>query len=644
MPARRPEKGPAMSTILMKRIAAFTMVTVVLAACGGGDDPPPPAGPPPGSGNVIGPAGGTVTGPGGAQVMIPAGALAANATISIEQSSAGAPALVGTFGAFGQTFAFTPHGIAFAAPATVTLAFDPAQVPAGRTPAMYKTNGQGQWERVANATVGASTVSAPVTSFSWIILGNLPPTITQQPQDRAVAEGAPATFTVAAFGTPPLVFQWRVSSDGGVTFTDLAGENANSLTIAATSIAQHHGRRYRLVIDSPEGATTSNAATLTVSSQPPPVSGARIAAGGGFTVARLASGQLQSWGTDLVGQLGDDPGDNSRRVPGPVDIVPDAVHLTIGTAHSIAVRANGQVYGWGYNGFGQLGLGDNNTRTSPVPMSNGAADAAAAPTAPLQNAASACSGTLHAVLRLNTGQLVATGRNEHGQLGDGSNTDRLRPVRVDDGSGSFSAEAIACGFDHALALRNGRVYAWGGNADGQLGDGTLAARNRPALLAAPTNVVAIAAGDRYSLAIDSNGKLWAWGSNINGKLGDGTEIGRTMPVQVTGLSNVTAVAASNDFTLALAGGVVHAWGINEVGTLGNGSLMPGFRSTPGQVTGLPAGITAIAASRGGIGHAFAIDGAGNVWGWGYNADGQLGIGSDTAIFSTPQRINGLNLN
>jgi len=72
--------------------------------------------------------------------------------------------------------------------------------------------------------------------------------------------------------------------------------------------------------------------------------------------------------------------------------------------------------------------------------------------------------------------------------------------------------------------------------------------------------------------------------------------------------------------------------------------MPGFRSTPGQVTGLPAGITAIAASRGGIGHAFAIDGAGNVWGWGYNADGQLGIGSDTAIFSTPQRINGLNLN
>ena len=142
-----------------------------LAACGGGDDEgngqggsggsqtqPTPSG--------IGAAGGTVLGPNGSKVEIPSGALAAVTQIAVAQSSANAPPLPAGLTPIGQMFAFTPHGTTFAVPVTVTMPFNPASVPAGLTPALYKTNAQNQWVKVANATFGASSVSGQVTSFS----------------------------------------------------------------------------------------------------------------------------------------------------------------------------------------------------------------------------------------------------------------------------------------------------------------------------------------------------------------------------------------------------------------------------------------------------------------------------------------------
>lgn len=143
--------------------------TLGLAACGGGDDggddqggaantQPAPSG--------IGAAGGTVQGPNGSKVVIPSGALAVVTAIAVDQTSAGAPPLPAGLTPIGQMFAFTPHGTTFAVPVTVTMPFDPATVPAGATPALFKTNAQNQWERVVNASFGASSVSGQVTSFS----------------------------------------------------------------------------------------------------------------------------------------------------------------------------------------------------------------------------------------------------------------------------------------------------------------------------------------------------------------------------------------------------------------------------------------------------------------------------------------------
>jgi hypothetical protein len=121
---------------------------------------------------------------------------------------------------------------------TVTVPFDPASVPAGATPVLYKTNAQNQWEPVPGATIGAGTATAQVTSFSFFLLGNLPPVITQQPQNASVVEGQTATFSVTALGTPPFAYRWQRSDDGGATFADIAGATAASYTTPATRPSQ----------------------------------------------------------------------------------------------------------------------------------------------------------------------------------------------------------------------------------------------------------------------------------------------------------------------------------------------------------------------------------------------------------------------
>ncbi|MEP7297981.1 MAG: Calx-beta domain-containing protein, partial [Burkholderiales bacterium] len=151
---------------------------LVLTACGGGGgDDGDAGGGAPTAGTVVGAAVGAVAGPSGASVVIPPGALAADTTIRIEQTSNGAPVLPGGFVVAGQTFAFTPHGTTFAVPVTMTLPFDPALVPAGSKPTLYKTNAQNQWEQVSGATVDAGKVSAQVTGFSFGTAGveRLPP-------------------------------------------------------------------------------------------------------------------------------------------------------------------------------------------------------------------------------------------------------------------------------------------------------------------------------------------------------------------------------------------------------------------------------------------------------------------------------------
>src|SRR5262245_15628754 len=161
-------------------VGAGLVACLMLVGCGGGGDdtgggttPPPPPPPPAG----IGAAGGTVTEASGAKVVIPAGALSAQTEIKVTQTSVGAPALPAGVTALGSIYAFTPHGTSFAKAVTITVPFNPASVPAGTSPALYKTDAAlSAWAQVPGATVSGNTMSGDVTGFSDVVVATLPPT------------------------------------------------------------------------------------------------------------------------------------------------------------------------------------------------------------------------------------------------------------------------------------------------------------------------------------------------------------------------------------------------------------------------------------------------------------------------------------
>lgn len=224
------------------------------------------------------------------------------------------------------------------------------------------------------------------------------------------------------------------------------------------------------------------------------------------------------------------------------------------------------------------------------------------------------------------GTVWAWGRNERGQLGDGTREDSGVPVQV---GGLTDVKAIAAGGHHALALQaDGTVGTWG--------DDGYSTALVPREVDGLTQVTGIAAGGHHSLAVLQDGTVWAWGSNYKGQIGDGRGEGgvadfRPEPVQVKGITETKAVAAEGHYSLALkADGTVWAWGSNAEGQLGQG-LRVKRRNTPVRIEGLT-GVISVAA---GGGHALALERDGTVWAWGSDLHEQLGDGKDASDFEEP---------
>ncbi|MCU1496874.1 MAG: regulator of chromosome condensation, partial [Acidimicrobiales bacterium] len=353
---------------------------------------------------------------------------------------------------------------------------------------------------------------------------------------------------------------------------------------------------------------------------------ASVAVAAGYACAVTTAGGVKCWGYNAEGQLGNG---STTHSPTPVNVtgLTSGVVVAAGGGHSCAVTAAGGVKCWGYNGNGQLGNGSITQSTTPGDVTGLAS-----------GVVSVAAGGLGSCALTSAGGVKCWGGNSGGQLGNGSNTQSTTPVDV---TGLTSGVAsVAAGSGHSCALTSaGGVKCWGGNGNGQLGSGASAQSTTPVDATGLTSGVAsVATGSGHSCSVTTAGGAKCWGGNASGQLGNGSNTPSTTPVDVTGLaSGVASVATTSNHSCAVTtGGGVKCWATNGNGQLGNGSTIQS--RTPVDVTGLTAGAASVAT---GASHSCAMTTAGAVKCWGGNGNGQLGTGSSTQS-TTPVDVTGLS--
>lgn len=201
---------------------------------------------------------------------------------------------------------------------------------------------------------------------------------------------------------------------------------------------------------------------------------------------------------------------------------------------------------------------------------------------------------------------------------------------------SIEHKTIVTGNDHVLMINSdGTVSAWGSNTYGQLGNGTNTSSIEPVVVQGLSDIIEVTAGDGYSLAMDKNGEVYSWGRNSWGMLGNGNTLNTNVPNKINALSGLNIVKASTSgyHCLALAGnGDVYAWGINGNGQLGLGDRED--RLVPTIVQNLPSSIDIAAAGF----SSYAVDVTGSVWSWGNNNSCKLGFTNSGDILSPNKTV------
>jgi alpha-tubulin suppressor-like RCC1 family protein len=394
---------------------------------------------------------------------------------------------------------------------------------------------------------------------------------------------------------------------------------------------------------------------------------------------QTGDGQVYAWGQNKCGQLGDGGANPQPESPedisGPGSPLQGQTITAVATGDaadgpqcggfSLALSSNGQVYAWGDNPYGELGDGSTTGKTSPEDISTIQGSALHGVTVTAIAAGSAFSLALG-----SNGHVYAWGNNGNGTLGDGTTTQRAMPEDV---TSNFPAgvtiTAIAAGDSgFSLAVGNGQVYAWGLDANYQLGDNVSGGRKQltpedistGSVLNGVTVTAIAAGGTGEGLAVGNgpqgSGQVYAWGYCSQGSLGMGScnnsSVQKTPADISTGsvLAGVDVTAISEGYGYGLAvgdgpqgNGQVYAWGNNNNGNLGDGtisnSLMPEDIST---VTGSPLnGVTVTTIATSGSDYtSLAVGSGGDLYAWGNNNDGQLGDGTTTQR-DIPEDINQL---
>ena len=345
-------------------------------------------------------------------------------------------------------------------------------------------------------------------------------------------------------------------------------------------------------------------------------------AAGSYNSLTLRSNKngLYSWGYNNFGQLGDNS-ITSKLQPYKIYGNKTFCQISSGYGYSIAIDKNSKAWGWGYNHNGQLG--DNTIVSKLTPVSILGAN---------KTFCIISSGYDHSMVIDKNGKIWCWGRNNWGQLGDYTIGDKYTPVSILGTNKTFCQ--ISAGHSHSLAIdKNGKLWGWGYNLYGNLGDNTAVSKCTPVAIFGNHTFCSISAGWRYSLAIDNNGKAWGFGYNVQGQLGDNTVVSKRTPVSIYGNKTFCSISCNYHSIGIDKNGKGWGWGYNNSGQLGDNSIVS--RRTPVSILGTNKTFCSISA---GYNFSLAIDKNGKEWSWGINNYGQLG---DNTIVAkcTPVAIN-----
>jgi len=286
-----------------------------------------------------------------------------------------------------------------------------------------------------------------------------------------------------------------------------------------------------------------------------------------------------------------------------------------------------ELWTWGKNNYGQLGLNDTTNRSSPVQVG-------------LLNIWEKLpqNSYQHGLSITSDGALWSWGLNNQGQLGLGNTVNRSSPVQI----GALKTWALASGgfgAESSLAIKtDGTFWTWGVNGSGQLGHSNTIFYSSPKQVGALTNW---ASGGGFFVVVKTDGTMWSCGVGANGRLGLGNTTYYSSPKQIGALTNWKQVCPSNANCFAVkTDGTMWSWGDNQVnGPLGLGNTTS--YSSPKQIGGLTTWTKVSAKTTG----CFALKTDGTVWGWGYNsgyAAGELGLGNSTDYSSPVQVTTGVS--
>ena len=332
-----------------------------------------------------------------------------------------------------------------------------------------------------------------------------------------------------------------------------------------------------------------------------------ISCGIDHSVSVKPDGSLWGWGFNGSGQLGDGSFDE-KNFPTRIGTQFTWKIVTAGGNHTLAIKKDGTLWAWGDNLWGQIGDGSfGGSRTIPKMVSSAT------------DWKNIYGGRGFSLAIKNDGTLWAWGDNFYGQLGFAATVGVPTKVNAD-----IDWKTIAAGGNHTLAIKNdGSLWAWGSNLDNQLGDGTGVEKKTPTRIGIDTDWIDVSAGYDFSVALKSDGTLWAWGNNDSGQLGNGTTTTLTTPTKIGIATDWKSISTGYNCVQAIkTNGTLWNWGDT------NDADVPtqlGIASDWGY-------------SVSGDRHFFAFNTVGEVWTWGDGTWGKLGLG-DWSDFVEPHRMS-----